>query len=273
MINKISTLLLIIILIFSFNLWGCKETKTTSETAAGTQLEEGTAEEVAEEEQTGEKTGEAAEEIKPQAPEGEVTFITEDGIEINGNIFGTGNKWVILSHMFGSSQAAWYYFAQYLVDNGYIVLTYDFRGYGKSGGSRDTSEILNMDKDLESALNFIKQYDAEKIFLTGASMGGTISLVVASKQTIDGVISISSPAEMGDLSALDAVVNIDAPKFFIVSRQDQPYAGDAEALYQASPEPKSIKILEGKNHGTNIFDGTENSEIAKQIILDFLNSI
>ncbi|MFZ3386123.1 MAG: alpha/beta fold hydrolase, partial [Candidatus Hydromicrobium sp.] len=169
MIKKILILLLTIITVFSLILFGCGRIEPAAEKAAE-------AEEVEPEE-------EVQVEAKPQAQEGEVTFTTEDDIKINGNIFGSGNRWVILSHMYPTDQTSWFDFARYLADNGYIVLTYDFRGYGKSGGSQD---ISNIDKDLEAALDFVIRHDAEKIFLIGASMGGTASLVVASRQTVDG---------------------------------------------------------------------------------------
>jgi pimeloyl-ACP methyl ester carboxylesterase len=274
MIKKILILLITFTLILSFTLFGCKEEvaeeEVTEEEAAE---EEETIEEEAEatdEESVQEETEETAEEIKLQASEGEVSFKTEDGININGNIFGTGNKWIILSHMYPTDQTSWFDFAQYLAENGYIVLTYDFRGYGKSGGSRD---ISNIDKDLEAAIVFISQYDSEKIFLMGASMGGTASLIVAAREYIDGVISLSSPDEMDSLSALDEVEDIDAPILFIASQGDEDAAASAESLFDMSLEPKEIEILDGNSHGTFIFEEEpENGEIVKQLVLDFLDS-
>src|SRR4030042_2925625 len=264
MIKKILILLITFTLILSFTLFGCKEEVAEEEAAK----EEETIEEEAEatdEESVQEETEEAAEEIKLQALEGEISFKTEDGIDINGNIFGTGNKWVILSHMYPTEQTSWFDFAQYLADNGYIVLTYDFRGYGKSGGSQD---ISNIDKDLEAAIVFISQYDSEKIFLMGASMGGTASLIVAAREYIDGVISLSSPDEMDSLSALDEVEDIDAPILFIASQGDEEAAASAESLFDMSLEPKEIEILDGNSHGTFIFEEEpENGEIVKQLVL------
>jgi len=256
MIKKILILLLTIITTFSLILFGCGRIEPVVEKAAE-------AERVEPEE-------EVQVEAKPQAQEGEVTFTTEDGIEINGNIFGSGNSWVILSHMYPTDQTSWFDFARYLADNGYIVLTYDFRGYGKSGGSQD---ISNIDKDLEAALDFVRQYDAEKIFLMGASMSGTASLVVASRQSVDGVISFSSPTEIDSLSAIDKIGKIDAPKFFIASKGDKYAAKSANTLFDTSPEPKEIEILDGSAHGTFIFEEEpDNAEILRQIVLDFLNS-
>jgi len=279
MLKKIMILLLTLVFAFSLIFSGCGKSEVESELDTKTSETDIVTEEIQVEETEEEPVEKPSEEVpkketvetKLQAQEGEVSFTTEDGIQLNGNIFGTGERWVILSHMYPTDQTSWFDFAEYLKDNGYIVLTYDFRGYGKSGGSKDVSII---DKDLEAALNYIKQYDPEKIFLIGASMGGTASLIVASRQEVNGVISLSSPAEWEGLSALKAVANIQAPKLFIASKGDDSAASSADALYQASLEPKSLKILEGKSHGIFIFEEEpENGEIIKQQILNFLNNI
>ncbi len=206
------------------------------------------------------------------AKEGEVTFMTEDDIELNGNIFGSGNKWVILSHMYPTDQTSWFEFAEILIleEDGYSVLTYDFRGYGKSGGSQDISKL---DIDLAAALAYIKQYDPELIYLMGASMGGTASLVVASKttETIDGVISFSSPDEFEGISAIGVIGDIVPAKLFIASQGDEDAVRSATEMYEKSMEPKQLEILDGDSHGTFIFEEEpENAEKLKEIILFFL---
>ncbi|MES0342298.1 MAG: alpha/beta fold hydrolase, partial [Candidatus Humimicrobiaceae bacterium] len=189
-------------------------------------------------------------------------------IELNGNIFGSGNKWVILSHMFPTDQTSWVEFAEILKEDGYIVLTYDFRGYGKSGGSKDVSKL---DIDLAAALAHIKQYDPELIYLMGASMGGTASLVVASEERIDGVISFSSPDEFEGVSAISVIGDIVAAKLFIASQGDEDAAQSATEMYEKSMEPKQLEILEGDSHGTFIFEEEpENAEKLKEIVLFFL---
>ncbi len=209
---------------------------------------------------------EAEEEELPA--EGEVTFMTEDNIKLNGNIFGSGNKWVILSHMFPTDQTSWFEFAEMLKENGYIVLTYDFRGYGKSGGSQDVSKL---DIDLTAALTYIRQYNPELTYLMGASMGGTASLVVASKERIDGVISFSSPDEFEGISAINVIGDIVAAKLFIASQGDENAARSATEMYEKSMEPKFLEILEGNSHGTFIFEEEpKNAEKVKELVLNFL---
>lgn len=213
---------------------------------------------------------------KKKPVEGELTFKTKDGIEINGNIFGSGDKWVILSHMYPTDQKSWFNFTEYLAENGYIVLTYDFRGYGNSGGEKEISKIY---MDLEAALKFIGQYNIEKVFLVGASMGGTASIIVASEEKIDeikidGVITISAPTEFKGLSAIDKIEKLTCPKLFIATKGDTFAAQSASTFFEKSKEPKEIQILDGSAHGTYIFEKEpQNAEKLKELILNFLNEL
>ncbi|MDD5623020.1 MAG: alpha/beta hydrolase [Actinomycetota bacterium] len=274
MVKKILMFNLVSLLMFSLLLLSCKDS-TSAKVSDEVQTDEESALQESEmaddadvkEESEGNQDITEVEEDK-LATEGEVTFMTEDNIELNGNIFGSGNKWVILSHMFPTDQTSWFEFAEILKENGYIVLTYDFRGYGKSGGSQDVSRL---DIDLTAALTYIRQYNPELTYLMGASMGGTASLVVASKERIDGVISFSSPVEFEGISAINVIGDIVAAKLFMASRGDENAARSAAEMYEKSMEPKFLEILEGDSHGTFIFEEEpENAEKVKDLVLNFL---
>jgi alpha/beta superfamily hydrolase len=293
MAKKIFISILIIMMVFSVLLLGCKdsaapqtdevqaaEEESTEKDTEDTDTEEPAEEIEADDAEAAEDVGEEdAEEVAEEAAgeeaeedmaatEGEVTFMTEDGIELNGNIIGSGTKWIILSHMYPTDQTSWFDFAEILKEDGYSVLTYDFRGYGKSDGTQDVSQIVI---DLRAAVAFVKQYEPEVLYLMGASMGGTASLVVAAEERIDGVISFSGPGEFEGVSATDVVGDIVAAKLFIASQGDGNAAQVATEMYDKSMEPKQIEILEGSSHGTFIFEEEpENAEIVKDIILFFL---
>ena len=102
-----------------------------------------------------------------------VKFATEDRITLSGQVFnGGGDMAVILSHAFPTDQRSWTAFARMLAeDHGYVVLTFDFRGYGDSGG--DTI-IPDIDRDVRAALGFIRRSGVARVVLIGASMGGTV---------------------------------------------------------------------------------------------------
>jgi uncharacterized protein len=80
----------------------------------------------------------------------------------------------------------------YFSERGFVALTYDFRGYGKSGGSKD--DIGNIYKDAAAAIALAKSYNCRHVFLVGASMGGTTSIIAASMDnTVSGVVALAAP--------------------------------------------------------------------------------
>jgi alpha/beta superfamily hydrolase len=279
--NKLKILMVTVtsfcfLFIFSF-IAACGESTSIVEveTEEPEVVEEETQEEIPEEEVMEEPEEEVIEEEVEEGglgKEGEVTFMTEDNIELNGNIFGSGNKWVILSHMYPTDQTSWFEFAEMIIleEDGYSVLTYDFRGYGKSGGTQDVSKTVI---DLTAALAYIKQYDPELIYLMGASMGGTASIVVAyeSFTTLDGVISFSGPGEFEGVSAISVIGDLVPAKLFIASQGDEGAAQSATEMYEKSMEPKFLEILDGNSHGTFIFEEEpDNAEKVEEIVLNFL---
>ncbi len=198
----------------------------------------------------------------------EVVFKTDDGIEIEGRIFGIGENGLILAHMYPADQESWKDFALLLSQKGYRVLTFNFRGYGKSGGEKEISLIY---KDVLAAYDFFKKEGVEDIILIGASMGGTAVLKVAAQKDVKGVISMSGPLnwkQMG-LSAEEEIKLIEEPKLFMASEGDSSAKDSANLMYELSGEPKQIEIYSGSEHGTNMFLG-ENREQVKRDIINFI---
>lgn len=283
----IAAFIVMVLVIVSTGLLSCKsktgisqgETEATAKTGGISAETEKETADIKDETSTAVETSaatetETTEEVMETIKNGEVTFLTEDGIELNGNVFGQGKKWVILSHMYPTDQTSWFDFARDLAQEGYMALTFDFRGYGKSKG--DKEDIPNIDKDIKAAISFTRQYDYEKIFLVGASMGGTASIIVAAEDNgISGVVSLASPDKMGeDLDALSVVSKLKMPKIFISARGDAYHAESASRLYENAVEPKALEIIENsKEHGTFIFEKEpENAQILKDLIINFLNS-
>ena len=199
-------------------------------------------------------------------PQENVSFTTKDGVGLNGHLFGKGEVGVVLAHMYPTDQTSWYGFAKTLSDKGYKALTFDFRGYGDSGGKKDISQI---DKDVEAAVRFLMDRGVKKAFLVGASMGGTASLKIASREKVAGVVSISGPTEFRGLSIKVEIGQIKAPKLFIVSRDEHPNREISQEQHNNAPEPKEIRLLPGSAHGTFIFDTPQREELEKTI-LEFL---
>lgn len=200
------------------------------------------------------------------APEEAVSFATEDGVTIHGHLFGTGETAVILSHMRPNDQRAWFDFARELAAQGFAALTYDFRGYGETGGDMQLGLI---DRDLTAALAFMEEQGLTRIYLVGASMGGTASLIVAAREDVAGVVAISAPVEFEGLDAEAVVADIEEPKLFVASLDDGPAYDSLSTFVQQAAEPSDDLTFEGSAHGTELLEGEHAAEF-KARILDFL---
>ena len=180
---------------------------------------------------------------------------------------GRGMVGVVLAHMLGSGQSAWSAVAGDLAGRGYHVLTFDFRGHGLSGGSRDPSRA---DLDLAGAIAELRSLGATSLFAVGASMGGTAAIKVGSIERLNGVVSISGPAKIDALDVSDAVRHLLESSLFIAGEQDGRYTEDARTLYGNAPQPKKLEIISGSSaHGTDLLTGTTKPRV-EAMILDFL---
>lgn len=201
----------------------------------------------------------------------EVTFESTDGVKLSGRLYGTGTRYVILSHMYPTDQTSWHQVAQRLAEQGYAVLTYDFRGYGRSEGTKDTENIT---LDLEGAVKHAATVGATDIMFVGASMGGTASLIAAyqfqtlSSIRVAGVVALSAPVEFQGLSVQVDVASIEVPMLLVAAQGD---AGAAEArrLQELSGGRGQLEILLGNEHGTELFTGPQAEEIWR-LLLEFV---
>jgi pimeloyl-ACP methyl ester carboxylesterase len=204
-----------------------------------------------------------------------VSFPSADGVELEGRLFGDGTTAVVLSHMLPADQRSWFDFADRLADQGYLVLTYDFRGYcpggegGCSAGQRDISGIW---QDVLGAEDFVRSQGATNVALVGASMGGTASLVAAGQEGADvrAVVTLSAPESIEGLVADAALLQREqANKLFIAGVGDAPAAASAEHLYEIAPPPKRVQIFPADDHGTDLLTGSQ-GEAVKRLIETYL---
>ncbi|MEO8258563.1 MAG: alpha/beta fold hydrolase [Acidobacteriota bacterium] len=91
--------------------------------------------------------------------------------------------------------------ANALADAGYLVLRYDKRGVGQSGGRIETAGFAEYAEDLRAAVKFVadrKDVDAKRIAVAGHSEGGAIALVAAAKdKRIAALVLLAAPGVPG----------------------------------------------------------------------------
>lgn len=200
------------------------------------------------------------------SPPEPVTFSTQDGVKLKGYLFGTGDKGVILAHMYPTDQRSWRPFAEELAEKGYAALTFDFRGYGESAGQREISII---DRDALAAVRFLKGRGFKNVYIIGASMGGMAAIKAAAREAVAGVITLGSPLAFQGLDAGIDVAKVKAPKLFIASEKD-PYNGQsAKTFYQRASGIKEILVFPSETHGTYLFD-TPHASALKSALFKFL---
>ena len=200
-----------------------------------------------------------------------VSFPASDGVRLDGRLFGDGSSAVVLSHMRPSDQSSWFRFAGRLADAGYLVLTYDFRGYcpgGDGGCSQGSRDIAAMWQDVVGAIDFVRSRGATSVSLVGASMGGTASLVAAAREGVEvrAVITLSAPASVEGLVVDGALLSrVSVGKLFIAGVGDAAAAVDAESLYAQAPPPKRVEIVPADDHGTDLLTGSRAEDVRRLI--------
>ena len=200
-----------------------------------------------------------------------VSFESADGIALEGRLFGDGGTAVVLSHMLPSDQRSWFAFADRLAGEGYLVLTYDFRGYcpgGQGGCSQGERNISAIWQDVLGAVAFVRSQGATNVALVGASMGGTASLVAAGQEGVDVevVVTLSAPESIEGLVVDASLLQQEqANKLFIAGLGDAEAAASAQHLSEIAPPPKRVEIVPVDDHGTDLLTGARGEEVQRLI--------
>jgi alpha/beta superfamily hydrolase len=213
----------------------------------------------------------------------EISFTTEDDLEIYGYIYrGGGDLAVILAHQrarpqpgLPETQKSWQYFAEELATKGYTVLTFNFRGIGKSEGDIDMMEN-EVVKDTRAAIEFLQAEGYDRIVCIGAELGGTSCMEAAQDHELEGLVVIAAPLSQGEPTKItdEDIKRLTMPKLFICSDQDrfERIVDETQYLYDNSPEPKQLKFFSGTAHGTDLFY-TEHAEEFRQLLHDYLEAL
>jgi uncharacterized protein len=204
------------------------------------------------------------------APGRVVRFSTDDGVELAGDLRGSGPTGVVLAHMFPTDRSSWAEFGSHLADRGYRSLAFDFRGYGDSGGAREIPEIW---RDVLAAAEALRARGARRIVLVGASMGGTAAMIAASRAEVQGVVTLSAAGTFMGLSAPPEILQaVDEPKLFLAAQGDGSAAATAQTFYDTASGAKRLEIVTGSDHGTDLLEGQQ-GETVRRLILEFLSGL
>ena len=207
-----------------------------------------------------------------------VTFRAADGVSLHGWLMPVDRDVkskgvVVFSH--GNAGSVGYHlgFIDWMVDAGYDVLLYDYRGFGKSGGTPSREGLI---KDVEAAFSFVaqrKDLAGRGVFSFGHSLGGAKSIVALSRSRVPnlrGVITDGTFASYegmatvlaGDfgknlvsdeLAPQDYVARLPAPLLIVHGTADEvvPFA-QGKQLFAAAVPRKTFYEVKGGGHGNSL---------------------
>jgi pimeloyl-ACP methyl ester carboxylesterase len=196
-----------------------------------------------------------------------VSFPTQDGGLIYADLYGQGDRCVVLAHGGRFNKESWSRQALALAQAGFRVLAIDFRGYGASRGPGQSDPLsAPLHLDILAAVHYLRSNGAKTVSVVGASMGGGAA----------GDASIVSPPGAVDrLVLLGAAPNLPAeklkaPVLFIVARDDAsadgPRLPGIHAQFEKAPQPKELIILDGSAHAQYLFETDQGERVMREIL-------
>jgi alpha/beta superfamily hydrolase len=193
-------------------------------------------------------------------------FSADDGALIYAEVYGTGDRGVILAHGGQFTKESWKPQAEQLARAGFHVLAFDFRGFGQSHGPGDSDMFTApMHLDVLAAVRFLRRSGAKTVAVVGASFGGSAAA--------DASIA-SPPGEIDRLILLAAEGNgpaekIKAPLLEIIARDDAdddgPRLPHIRAWFDKAPGPKKLIVLDGSAHAQFLFQTGHAGRVMKEI--------
>lgn len=212
--------------------------------------------------------------------EEDVYFKTKDGFKLHGWFFnpkGVAKPKGTIVYSHGNSGAVGYhlFFVAWMIEAGYQVLLYDYRGFGKSEGEPTREGLI---EDVRAAFAYVKtrkDVDAKRLISWGHSLGGAKSFAALGGERVKGLRAAVSYAgfasyqdmarrvagEVGAglvndrLSARDYVGGL-SPAHVLVIHGDEDVVvpvEQAEILFRNAKEPKTFFRIEGGGHTTALY--------------------
>ena len=197
----------------------------------------------------------------------EVSFPTEDGWNIHGDVYGSGSRGVVLVHGGRFTKESWDKQAHELTGAGYRVLAIDMRGYGNSKeGPAELNTGYGSPLDVLAAVRYLHGAGAKSVSVIGGSMGANAAAqasIQSKKGEIDALVLLAGGGGVpgGELKGR---------KLFVVARNDRNASGPRllkiQEQYASAPKPKQLLVLEGEAHGQFLFEGDQGDRLMHEIL-------
>ena len=204
------------------------------------------------------------------AAQSAIEIRAEDGGVIHADVYGSGDRGVVLAHGGRFDRTSWKPQALVLAGMGFRVIAIDFRAAVEARQGRETPclyEATCLAKDVLAAVRHLQPHRREDRLdcrrQPRRRRGG--------EATID-----AKPGEI-DRVVLLAHMLIDTPekmrgrKLFIVARNDlggndRPRLDGIREQYEQAPDPKELVVLEGSAHAQFVFQTDQAQPLMREIV-------
>ena len=196
-------------------------------------------------------------------------LLTEDSYSLSSKLaylesVSGSRPGIIMMHEFGVWVNPWVGsdLMKQLVADGYVCLTFFFRGHGTSTPVDDLMDLINdkslLTKDLQAAIDYMNEHElvSGELGLIGGSMGAIMALAgnryekvltsVALSPTSDGVFLIFPDMTLTSVYYLVGELDIH-------DLEGADFPAESNTLYKLTEEPRKLNIIPStSDHGTNL---------------------
>jgi pimeloyl-ACP methyl ester carboxylesterase len=191
-----------------------------------------------------------------------------DGWPIAAQVYGSGDRGVVLAHGGRFTKESWVEQARVLAGAGFRVVALDFRGFGESrgpaprGASADTVHL-----DVLAAVRHLRATGAKTVSVVGGSFGGGAAAqasVEAEPGEIDRLVLLAhSPIEHPE--------RMKGRKLFVVARGDLgsgdvPRLPGIRAQFERATARKELIVLDGSAHAQFLFATGQADRLMREIL-------
>lgn len=194
-----------------------------------------------------------------------VVLATADSGVIYADLYGKGERGVVLAHGGRFNKESWVEQAKTLADSGYRVLALDFRGYGDSRGPGQENPLsAPLQLEVLAAIHFLKKGGAPRVAAIGGSMGGAAVANASQSGELERFILLAP-------MAIKHPERMRGKKLFITAANDKTASGKPRFIkireqFEQTPEPKEWMIVNGSAHAQAMLQSAEGEGIMREIL-------
>jgi len=196
-----------------------------------------------------------------------VSFATSDGGIVYADVYGAGERGVVLAHGGRFTKESWAAQAPVLAAAGFRVVAIDFRGRGQSRGGTQEGAENDVFYDVLAAVRYLRSTGARSVSVVGASFGGGAAAqaaVAAEPDEIDRLVLLAH-------TPIDEPELMQGAKLFIVARDDPYFGGEMRLVdirdqYERATGPKELVVLDGDAHAQFIFETDQGERLMSEIL-------